>query len=248
MPGSTERCCRLETYRYALYTKFQEPKLFRLAVKGDWDLIPDRARNHPKEASFVHRYAPMDTALHRILRPTATAATATTTNLSRTDRIYVDVETQQEIKLLKLNAVASLLEAFPPAVLIQDSFGKTPLHLACMDLSNGGLEAATMIMDSLQDGTGACAPDLEGRTPLHYLVARCNDVELPPTELWHKLVGLRPTALFERDAVGQTPVEILESRRDEWALADELRKELIALQQRGAVSPNQNQRNDTVAT
>lgn len=233
-----ERCCRLETYRYTLYTKFQEPKLFRLAAKGDWDMIPERARTHPKEAAFVHRYAPMDTALHRVLRPTTTNSSCA---------VHMDEETQQEMNVMKLKAVAALLEAHRQALLIQDSFGRTPLHLACMDIRNGGAEAAMMIMDSVHDGAAACVPDTEGRTPLHYLVAR-NDIVLQDNnsddgameivnnnnihlELISKLVAFWPEALSRKDIVGETPLDVVTARRGEWSRADELLTLLLDLQQ-----------------
>lgn len=217
-----ERCCRLENYRYALYTKFQEPKLYRLAAKGDWDMIPERARSHPKEASFVHRYAPMDTALHRILRPVSQIP------------VQVDAETQHEMNVMKLKAVEALLEAYRQAPVIQDSFGRTPLHLACMDISHGGTEAALMIMDAaVKFGDAASVPDMEGRTPLHYLVAR-NNIQLEDknqAELLTKLVAFWPAALSWKDAVGETPMDVVASRKGEWSMADELLKVLVDLQQ-----------------
>lgn len=45
----------------------QEPKLPRYAAQGDWDLVPDWCKLHPKEAQFVHKYACMDTPLCHLL-------------------------------------------------------------------------------------------------------------------------------------------------------------------------------------
>lgn len=38
-------CCYREQLAYSLYGIFREPKLFRLAVRGDWDEIPNRCHS-----------------------------------------------------------------------------------------------------------------------------------------------------------------------------------------------------------
>jgi hypothetical protein len=62
------QCCYREQVAYKLYSTFREPALYRMALLGDWEKVPSRCVSHPKEATFVHKYAPNDTALHRILR------------------------------------------------------------------------------------------------------------------------------------------------------------------------------------
>jgi len=61
----------------AMYNRLIVPRLFAYADEGHWDLIPLRAKRHPSEARFIHKYAPNDTALHRLVRPFATAEEST---------------------------------------------------------------------------------------------------------------------------------------------------------------------------
>lgn len=61
----------------AMYNRLIVPRLFAYADEGHWDLIPLRAKRHPSEARFIHKYAPNDTALHRLVRPFATSEEST---------------------------------------------------------------------------------------------------------------------------------------------------------------------------
>jgi hypothetical protein len=54
--------------------------------------------------------------------------------------------------------------------------------------------------------------DMEGRSPLHYLVAR-NDVI--PEAVLSKLLSACPQALNMTDLVKETPLDLVESRRNE---------------------------------
>ena len=127
MGGEHNHCCYREQLGYALYAKFREPKLFRMAVTGDWDLIPSRCRSHPKEATFIHKYPPADTALHRMLRPVMSSCTGT-------DEVQYDQQTLDKMNELRIRAVIALLDANRDAALVRDSFGRTPLHWACMNV------------------------------------------------------------------------------------------------------------------
>lgn len=201
-------CCRLERYKYALYTKFQEPRLYRLASKGDWGPIPQRCRSHPKEAEFIHRYAPSDTALHQILRFPA---------------LDIDVDTNSKELLMqtKDEAIASLIDTYRPIASVKDSFGRMPLHLACMDVHNCGDQSFDRIIEAYPQA--AAQQDLEGRSPLHYLVARNDDV---PLDVLSKLVSTCPAALEMTDLVKETPLDLVESRRNEIVNADVVLKQL----------------------
>lgn len=183
---------------FALYNRFKVPKLYRYANNGDWDLIPQRCETNPKEAEFVHAFPPSDTALHCLLR-TATAS------MDELDQV-----TQQHIEQVKLQAVSALLKANPLSASARDAFGRTPLHIACMDIENCGEVVAVMIMESCE--RAATMVDVEGRSPLHYLVGR-NDVV--PLSLLSKLIAGYPKALSIQDNVSETPVDIVASRGDE---------------------------------
>jgi ankyrin repeat protein len=201
MDGSRE-CCQRERYGYALYTRFKVPKLYKFAANGDWDLIPQRCKSNPKEAQFVHFYAPSYTALHRILH-------------SASGSLEVDCATQNHIEQVKLDAISALLEANPSAGSVRDAFGRTPLHIACMDIAGCGVTAAYMIIDAYPKATAVL--DVEGRTPVHYLIGRNDSV---PLELLSKLISVFPDALKTQDSVMETPLQIAIQRIDELQNAD----------------------------
>ena len=188
-------CCRMERYKFAFYSIFKEPRLYRYAVNGDWDLIPQRALTHPKEAQFVHAFGSQDTPLHTILKSAA---------------VDMDCKSQQTLDRVKLNAVAALLSAHRQAVSTKNGFGQTPLHFACMDLSNCGEEVTSMLVDARHNA--ACVQDLEGRSPLHYLVARNDCI---PIGILAKVISACPDALHMMDAVRETPLDIVIQRVEE---------------------------------
>lgn len=215
MDGSRE-CCQRERYGYALYTRFKVPKLYKFAANGDWDLIPQRCKSNPKEAQFVHFYAPSYTALHRILH-------------SASGSLEVDCATQNHIEQVKLDAISALLEANPLAGSVRDAFGRTPLHIACMDISGCGVTAANMIIEAYPKATAVL--DVEGRTPLHYLIGRNDSV---PLELLAKLISVFPDALTTQDSVLETPLQIAIQRNDELQNADAV----IEMLKTDGLSPN----------
>jgi ankyrin repeat protein len=199
-------CCYREQLRYALYAKFREPRLFRMVVAGDWDLVPARCRSHPKEASFVHKYPPADTALHRILRPTLLCGSPDDTSTA------FDADTLEKMNDMRISAVVALLEAHPQSAIVRDSFGRTPLHWACMNLdtssSSKSGNAAMLIIQANPDAVPIV--DSEQRTALHALVARCNGSI--PWDLLSILLEQDPSAVFKSDIVGDTPIEIVQNR------------------------------------
>lgn len=203
-------CCRMEKYQYALYRKFREPRLYRLASKGDWGPIPHRCRTHPKEAEFIHKYAPSDTALHQILRFPAL-------ELNKS----VDYETSECFEMIKEQAISSLLTTFRPIASIKDSFGRMPLHLACMEIDNCGAQSFYKILEAWPQA--AAHQDFEGRSPLHYLVARSDAI---PEGVLAKLLAACPAALQMTDLTKETPLDLVEARRDEIQNADAILKQL----------------------
>ena len=127
--SSFQSNCVFQQSSYALYTTFYVPKLYRYVYNGKWHKIPSRCKTHPREAKFIHRYAPRDTALHRILRPPDLCSTE-----YKQFHATTDPDTKDEIDKLRSNVVRALIEANPSITVTADCFGRTPLHLACMDV------------------------------------------------------------------------------------------------------------------
>ncbi|KAG7374104.1 ankyrin repeat domain protein [Nitzschia inconspicua] len=223
--------CYQDNFSFALYNRFRTPKLYRLATNGEWDQIPARCKNHPKEAQFIHKYAPMDTALHRILR-TESCQTC-------------PPEMKQNIYEMKLDAVKALLEANPVQASTADTFQRTPLHWACMDaesndvqtggdddehgdhISESTLGSGSVLLELLDHAPQAVKKvDIERRIPLHYLLARNDEI---PLRLLAKMVALYPDSLTVKDEVGETPLDILQSRKEEIPNMEEVIKTLLKL-------------------
>ena len=197
-------CCYREQLSYALYAKFREPKLFRMAVAGNWDKIPARCHSHPSEAAFVHKYPPADTALHRMLRPAISSCNDTTEQ-------SFDQKTLEKMNEMRIAAVFALLEACPPSALVRDSFGRTPLHWACMNVAAYNQHnAASLIINSCPKAVPIL--DSEHRTALHALVAHNIYV---PIDIMSLLLEVDSSLKQKSDIVGETPSEIVERRRVE---------------------------------
>jgi hypothetical protein len=214
--GANLQCCYRDNVAYNLYTKFCVPKLFLYAVNGRWDKIPVRCISHKREAAFVHKYPPADTALHRIVRPAAGEITV---------RNESDPETLRRLDTIKLNAIQALLQATEYKIAcIQDSFGRTPLHLACMDIYME--EIALQILQS--NPYAASIRDSEQRTPLHLLCARN---EVIPLNLLQQLLQQYPSALLLEDVTGDTPTDIIRVRLNEITNSNEVLSILTYQQQ-----------------
>jgi hypothetical protein len=203
MGGGDTHCCYREQLAFSLYSKFREPRLYRAAGHMEhWDSIPARCQSHPKEAAFQHKFAPNDTALHRIFRVVQFECEPT--------RLDPAIEEQ------RLRAVEALLAANQQAAATLDAFLRTPLHLACMDLSSGSstssgtAAAAALILEN--DPRIACITDVEKRTPLHFLVARNDEIPMP---FLQALIQHGSAAVHMADAVGETPIDIVIRRAKE---------------------------------
>ena len=200
--------------------------MYQYAARGDWDRIPDRCVSHPKEATFVHKYAPMDTALHRLLRTKSC-------NLC-------DDDIKADIFQMRKQAVAALLDVNPTAASTKDTFRRTPLHWACMDVASNcdslhlnhddgsaPSEDSILLMLIERASQAVSITDMERRTPLHYLVARNDGI---PMAVLAKLVAHCPEALTMKDEVGETPLDIIQSRKDELHNVSEIVQTLQKLQ------------------
>mmetsp|Transcript_19713 Transcript_19713/g.45883 ORF Transcript_19713/g.45883 Transcript_19713/m.45883 type:complete len:269 (+) Transcript_19713:59-865(+) len=198
-------CCRFEKLKYAIYKRCCEPKLYKYAERGDWDLIPQRCKSSPKEASFVHKFPPSDTALHRLIRVSS----------GMMDGVGSTIQQQQQFKQVQLEAVSALLGANPSAAYMPDAFGRTPLHLACMDIQWNRQAVARLAEVGCEAPVGSCPlthQDMEGRTPLHYLVGRNQHI---PIDLLEQMILVRPSLLEMRDLVSETPLDICLERKHE---------------------------------
>lgn len=168
-------CCYREQMAFSLYSFLKEPRLFRMVNKGEYHKIPTRCRSHPQEATFRHKYVPYDTPLHLLLR------------YSPNDDI--------------LEAVKALIQASPGTTKQKDAFGRTPLHLACMDVQE---EVMTHVLQA--NPAAVTMVDVEKRTPLHYLLARNEVCTVHSVRL---LVKCGPETVSFCDSAGDTPEDIL---------------------------------------
>lgn len=252
MGGDTLHCCYREQLSYAWYAKFRLPKIYKYAVSGDWDLIPARCQTHPKEVSFVNKYAPNDTALHRVLH----------TDLCSSAQY--DADTFLQLNQLKWEAVQALVQVDRNVVHVADAFGRMPLHLACMDVDRHGFGQTSSDATSKDDigslrngatdrndfsdphrsrpeqnGSVAIAIYLaeanptavtrtdavDQRTPLHFLVARNQSI---PINLLRCLITMGPTSVQQRDVTGETPLDIVHRRREEIMNYEEVQEMLVS--------------------
>jgi hypothetical protein len=131
------------------------------------------------------------------------------------------LEMQQNIYDMKQDAVRALLEANPTQASTTDTFQRTPLHWACMDIQgNFNSQDDSVLLDLIDRAPQAARiVDIEQRTPLHYLVARNDEIPLP---LLAKMVALAPETVSMKDEVGETPMDIIRSRQAEMPNADEV--------------------------
>ena len=221
-------CCYRERIAFQLYSTFCEPKLFRYAVCGDWEAIPARCETHPKEAGFVHKYAPNDAAIHRLLRqrqcvrsvvpPGATksqldvssSGSVTDAHDEGDDNSVLSPQTKESE--IKLQAIRALLKANRQAATLADGFGRTPLHLSCMDPSPAGVGATRLLLEECSSELDAILSrkDVEGRTPLHWLLLRSDEV---PIDALDKMLQACPRVVSMQDDVRETPFDVCRRRQ-----------------------------------
>ena len=224
---------------FALYSTFREPKLYRMTANGNWDLIPARCRSHPKEVTFVHKYAPNDTVLHRLLRPNSCTNQQQRYSSAKQDQdqsvetsIIADEESsvlQHEIDQMKLAAAAALLDTYPEIATRPDAFGRTPLHLVCSDahFSDTNQAICQLLLPTASNPSAAramlLAKDVEGRTPVHALLLRTSPSQSPvelPLDLLQQMVTTCPEVVQVKDVVRETPLDIAIRRSNEILQAD----------------------------
>jgi len=204
--------CVIGSTVYKLYMRWGVPRLFRYADQGQWDKIVDRARRYPAETKFVHKYAPADTALHRLVRPLHVRGPEDEGKQSSTEDPSEDAQLREEdpgVTELLLNAVRAILQVNPSAASVPNIFGRTPLHLACMHITPARAKAAQVLLNSCP--MTARLRDQQGRTPLHYLLM--NESSVIPAELLMTLLESDPHALERCDAQGRTAIDFV--RRDD---------------------------------
>ncbi len=130
---------------------------------------------------------------------------------------------------MKFAAVTALLDANVDAATSCDTFQRTPLHWACMDVEGNHGDADDSIIMMILERSPAAVHfiDMEHRTPLHYLLARNDQI---PLKLLAKMIALYPEALTIKDEVGETPIDIVQSRKEEIKNVDDLIKALQQLE------------------
>lgn len=197
--SSFQSDCPFRQGFYAFYTRLRVPKLYRYVYEGRWHKIPRRTQTHPHEAKFRHRYAPRNTALHCLLCAPDSCSTEYKQFLETTNAAM-----QQEIAHLRLKAVRALVEVNPSIVSTPDCLGRTPLHLACINIEycEG---AAEILLDACP--MAGCIQDCSGKTPLHYLLLAENQ-EVPP-RLIQKFAFAAPNAVNIKDRRGRSPLDIV---------------------------------------
>jgi ankyrin repeat protein len=138
----------------------------------------------------------------------------------------------ESIYAMKQDAVRALLNANPLQASTADTFQRTPLHWACMDAENNTMKTkegkeASVLLELLEHAPQAVQKvDIERRTPLHYLFARNDEI---PLNLLTKMVALYPESLTMKDEVGETPLDILQSRYEEIPNAEDVIHTLLKL-------------------
>mmetsp|Transcript_20861 Transcript_20861/g.45223 ORF Transcript_20861/g.45223 Transcript_20861/m.45223 type:complete len:235 (-) Transcript_20861:53-757(-) len=199
---------------YAFYRRWGVNKLFRMADQGHWDKIPKRVKQHPQEALFVHRYAPQDSPLHRLLRPLHVTCPSgdpseptykhSTDVLTQEERLEMEAKKElmndPDIAEMLLQAVQSIVEANPAGVAKRNMFGRTPLHLACMELTVARAQAAEYMIQHTPMTT--VIADNAGNTPLFFLLS--NPPEDIPDSLIEALLKADPNALQRRNHSGKS--------------------------------------------
>ena len=210
--------CIVSTSIYNVYSRLSVPKLFKLADTGRWDKIPRRALKHPSEAKFVFKYAPADTALHRLVRPLHGSPSqqqqpheeelAPTNAAENPSQEYDSCVTE-----MLLEAVRAILRANPAATCNVNMFGQGPLHLAVQDEPTLCRCAAAFLL--LKHSPRAAAiRDSKGQTPLHYLVQSKKpttpDVQSAVLQLVETLACSRRDVLTVADSKGQTAIDLAE--------------------------------------
>ena len=198
--GAKDQCCYREQLAFSFYSIFREPKLFRMAVRGDWNRIPSRCRSHPREASFRHKYPPNETTLHVLLKPCLPCEDKRGLDLSETCLI---------------EAVQALLGVSRQHAATTDALGRTALHVAC------SFGASSKLLRLLVEASPPTVSqvDVEGRTPLHYVLAQSPVIN---TSVLRLLVEAGPEALSIKDSNGETPIDIAQRRVSELVNAREV--------------------------
>jgi hypothetical protein len=211
-----------------IYQRCCVPRLFRYADQGHWDKIPHRASMAPREAKFVHRYAPAETALHRVVRSLRVISCQEVTNAfangqnnqtppqtdsnedSREPETAEETVTEnEEFGNLMLAAIGSILKAYPAAASIPNMFGRTAMHLVCMDLSPARKEAALLLLEHSPQTVKEI--DHFGRTPLHYVLDQQQNsiTSNLSLELVRSILLHDPKALQQCDTSKETPYDLL---------------------------------------
>jgi ankyrin repeat protein len=125
---------------------------------------------------------------------------------------------------MMLRAIEALLRANRQAAALADGFGRTPLHLACMNSDTPcGVQATRVLLshfalwgsgqqqqEGLQLGAVLSRKDVEGRTPLHWLLLRSDAI---PMDALEAMLNSCPQLVSIKDDVRETPGDICRRRQ-----------------------------------
>jgi hypothetical protein len=195
--------CHAREARMKFYTKFQEPKLFIMAKRFDYEGIIRRCQQRPKQASreanFRHAYPPEQAPLHRVLEPYYLLFDGAGADGGISEE-WKALDITDELLQRRDEAARALFNACEDAAMFPCSFGTTPLVMICLD-PHGNIDMAKNLI--ARRPKCIAVKDMEGRTPLHNacLIHRnCNE------ELIDVLLKEDPSAASVIDCHGRTPL------------------------------------------
>ena len=117
--------------------------------------------------------------------------------------IHLALSIPKNPKTLVINI---LIESYPDCLKIQDKFGHLPLHKICAN-KGATVDIILLILNSFRQG--ASYADINGMTPLHWLVSRDN----PNVESIKELLKVFPMAVHISDGHNRKPIDIQKLRK-----------------------------------
>lgn len=190
---------------YHCYCKWAVPRLFRYADNGQWNKIPKRCQRRPREVKFRHKYAPADTALHRLMRP-LNYCTMPERNLPEQSSAYL--EDDDHVSDVLLEAVQAIIATHPLAMTTLDMFGRSPLHMGCLhELTPARTRVLLWLLEHCGDTDVIRAADtIHGRTILHHVAAaRDTSDGVFRRKLTRAILNVDPHAMQRIDKDGNRP-------------------------------------------
>lgn len=209
---------------YHCYCKWGIPRLFRYADTGQWDKIPKHCRRRKRDVMFRHKYAPADTALHRLMRPLNYCSNPSSGNIMEGSDSGDDSSSTEDdnhhhelfqdddaISDSLLCAVQAIVSTCPISMTALDMFGQSPLHLGCLhELTPARTRAVLWCLEQQQHHLMAdvvrAADTITGRTMLHHVAAaRDTSHGVFRRQLVRAILKVDPHAFERIDKDGKRP-------------------------------------------